>query len=1154
MKRTWSVRNFCWLALLALVTGPEAGRAQTAQVSYPDFSSVKGLGLQGSAIQSGQRVRLTGATPWQTGGLWPAARRYVAGGFETVFQFQITERGGVIDGTNVIGGEGFAFVVQNNVLPALGPAGDGLGYDGVPASLAVEFDVRANAGRNDPNGNHISVHTALELPNGADHTNSLGSVTGGLPDMADGQVHTAKILCTEHTLQVFLDDLNQAVLAVDLPAGAAGGAGSLSAALSLDDGQAWLGFTAATGEAYEQQDLLSWSFVPAPGPVTISVTSPLSGASYVAPANITLAAAATSTGVVALVEFYEGTTKLGETNVAPCVFSWNNVVPGHYWVTALATDEAGNRRASAPIELTVYPPAPPVGLNFSTGLNGSNYPLGLTEQAGAVEQRLWNNLVSSPDGSGFSLNPRDGGGAQTSLQVFWDFARPEEASWVNPEQSSDYKLMKPFLADHGGSGGSQSNSYLVVQNIRYPVYDVLVYAEGAASGGSHVAEFRIGNSSIFLREAPWADFAGSYVEAEGISDQREGTPAGNYVRFNSLSNSSFTLTVTARSASDGLPRATVNAVQIVPSVRAARATDLQLTRGPYLQAGTPSSMVVRWRTSQVTDTRVRYGLSPTELTMTNDDAGLTIEHIVTLTNLEPATRYYYAVGTSGTNLAGGADCYLITSPTNPVPTRVWFISDYGFKDSGERSVRNSYFNFIAPEKPADVWLTGGDNDQTDGTDANDQTAIFGTNYGYGALLRNLPMRPTIGNHDYQTANGQAFYANFSMPTNGEAGGVPSGSQHYYSYNYGDIHFINLDSIDGSLSISADTPMLQWLRQDLASTTQRWIIAHWHGPPYTKGTHDSDSESDTLSWMIQMRQNVVPLLEAYGVDLVLCGHSHVYERSWLLHGHYGFSDTFSETNKVDGGDGKEDGTGAYVKAVRGAGTVYVTAAVGGQPQADHFAGYTHPTHLLKIANTFGSLVIDISSNRLDLKFVGVTGAALDHFTLLKDLPTTVPLEPTDLAASVLSDHAILLRWSDLAKNEMFYKLERSVEGGAYAEIATIGANLTNYVDNTLPLTVPRSYRLWAWNAAGYSPDYSNIVTVGTPPLRLSSLRCSGGSVTLSWQSVPGKTYAIQWKERLDDSVWHPALENVPATGYTATRELPLPAGVLTGFYRVQLSGN
>ncbi len=548
-----------------------------------------------------------------------------------------------------------------------------------------------------------------------------------------------------------------------------------------------------------------------------------------------------------------------------------------------------------------------------------------------------------------------------------------------------------------------------------------------------------------------------------------------------------------------------------------------ISRGPYLQLQTPTSIIVRWRTATATDSSVQYGLDPESRTNTVNDATVTTEHIVQLANLTPDTRYVYAIGTTDGGLVVNTNYYFSTAP--PVgtsrPTRIWFISDYGFKDSGEASVRDSYFNYVAPVKPADVWITGGDNDQTDGTDAHDQDAIFGTTYGYGNLIRNVPLRPTIGNHDAMTSSGGPYYANFSMPTNGEAGGVPSGTEHYYSFDYNNIHFISLDSIVGNLSSSTNTAMAQWLRQDLATTTQKWIIAYWHGAPYTKGSHDSDSTTDTLAWMVQMRQNIVPILESYGVDLVLNGHSHVYERTWLLQGHYGFSTTFSETNKVDGGDGRVDGSGAYLKSLRSAGTIYVTAAVGGQLQ-NHMS-VQHPAHLLKISDSLGSLVIDVNGDRLDFQFLNTSGTALDHFTISKEAQS-MPDVPTGLTATEIAAGQVRLTWNNTPNNEMGFVLERSTDGRTFTQLAAIGANLTSYTDTTLPAGASAYYRIRAWNAAGGSAP-SELALFGVALVSLTITQLPTGDLVVSWP-VSATGYELQGSTTLGLTAdWQPVTESV-----------------------------
>ena len=100
---------------------------------------------------------------------------------------------------------------------------------------------------------------------------------------------------------------------------------------------------------------------------------------------------------------------------------------------------------------------------------------------------------------------------------------------------------------------------------------------------------------------------------------------------------------------------------------------------------------------------------------------------------------------------------------------------------------------------------------------------------------------------------------------------------------------------------ADEGAVARLEADLAATDQDWIIAFWHPPSYTKGSHDSDTEIR----LIEMRENLLPILENHGVDLVLTGHSHSYERSFLLDGHYGTSDTLTEEMQVDPGDWVRD---------------------------------------------------------------------------------------------------------------------------------------------------------------------------------------------------------------------------------------------------------
>jgi hypothetical protein len=174
--------------------------------------------------------------------------------------------------------------------------------------------------------------------------------------------------------------------------------------------------------------------------------------------------------------------------------------------------------------------------------------------------------------------------------------------------------------------------------------------------------------------------------------------------------------------------------------------------------------------------------------------------------------------------------------------------------------------------------------------------------------------------------------------------------------------------------TTNTAMVRWLIDDLAAATADWIVVFFHHPAYTRGNHNSDNETE----LIEIRQNILPILEANGVDLVLCGHSHALERSYLLHGHYGSSGTITDAMKVNGGDGRETGTGAYRKNAAGEGVVYMVAGSSGQITGGQL---NHPANFISL-NELGSLVIDVVSNRLDVNFLATNGVTRDQFTLLK----------------------------------------------------------------------------------------------------------------------------------------------------------------------------
>ena len=100
-------------------------------------------------------------------------------------------------------------------------------------------------------------------------------------------------------------------------------------------------------------------------PPSVSITAPTAGASFPAPANITINADASDDGSVAKVEFFNGGALLGSDTTSPYSFAWNNVPGGNYTLTAKATDNLGATTTSAPVAVSVTTSAAPVMRTWS---------------------------------------------------------------------------------------------------------------------------------------------------------------------------------------------------------------------------------------------------------------------------------------------------------------------------------------------------------------------------------------------------------------------------------------------------------------------------------------------------------------------------------------------------------------------------------------------------------------------------------------------------------------------------------------------------------------------------------------------------------------------------------------------------------------------
>lgn len=412
-------------------------------------------------------------------------------------------------------------------------------------------------------------------------------------------------------------------------------------------------------------------------------------------------------------------------------------------------------------------------------------------------------------------------------------------------------------------------------------------------------------------------------------------------------------------------------------------------RGPYLQLVTRNSVNIRWRTVNPSGSVVYYGTSPNTLNQAAINFTNTTEHDVRVHSLQPNTRYYYAVGDHFGIVESRLDFYFDTYPEEHSREKgvFWILGDCGTATQGQRAVRDAFLNYHSSGHVDGILLLG-DNAYNTGTDAEYQYALFENMYD--SIISHSVLWPCPGNHDYYsgadaTTQTGPYYTIFTLPRWGENGGYPSGTEAYYSFNYANVHFISLDSFDSGRD--STNAMGSWLQLDLENNDRDWTIVYFHHSPYTKGNHNSDNPPPFYdSELPQMRENILPILERYGVDLVLTGHSHSYERSYLMNGHYGASETLLPQMILDGGPGNfETGCPYRKNTMHGNshnGTVYNVCGVSGKVTGTT-AGW--PLAMMHTASVsyLGSLVLTVEGNRLDAKFLTSHNAIYDSYTIIKN---------------------------------------------------------------------------------------------------------------------------------------------------------------------------
>ncbi len=317
-----------------------------------------------------------------------------------------------------------------------------------------------------------------------------------------------------------------------------------------------------------------------------------------------------------------------------------------------------------------------------------------------------------------------------------------------------------------------------------------------------------------------------------------------YVNQSGLAGGTHTYTYQA-SASDA--QGTYLTEQRSVTVTAPEVT-AQIIKGPYLQQVTSDSIVIMWETDVAVGSWVDYGLAGPGEFFVEDFTPVTI-HEVQLTELASDTGYYYTVTSGGT-----------TSPTSTFATAPAAERSFRFVAYGDtRTNAGAHAAVIqgiinTPGGLADLVIHTGDLVENGNEYGQWGTQFFGPAH---ALMINTPLLPVIGNHE---GSGSLFRDFFSLGDNDD----------WFAFTYGGVRFIGLNTHNASYS--PGSAQYTWLEAELQSeayTNATWHIVYFHHPPYTW----TESHKDDMN----VQQDLVPLFEQYGVDMVFNGHSHAYER-------------------------------------------------------------------------------------------------------------------------------------------------------------------------------------------------------------------------------------------------------------------------------------
>ena len=295
-----------------------------------------------------------------------------------------------------------------------------------------------------------------------------------------------------------------------------------------------------------------------------------------------------------------------------------------------------------------------------------------------------------------------------------------------------------------------------------------------------------------------------------------------------------------------------------------------------------TSRTIMWQSdSSEADAVIEYRMAGAENTQTiaatdkgfTDDGSTTYIHEATLTGLIPNTKYEYRVGYG---MDRRSDWYsLETDGAGEYEVLIYPDSQSGDYSGWEEIVKNS-----AKRNPgAALYISMGDL-----VDNGEQAYQWRTWLdSIKPLSARIPLAPTLGNHemytlDWKMREPRAYLNYFDVPNNGNA----TFDRRYYSYDYGNVHYVVLDTqlYESTHEDNHDVHhpdlydvQVQWLRQDLVSNTKKWTVVLMHRDPF-QYAFDRPGASRAAGFD-EEGVLFMPIFDEFHVDLVLSAHLHSY---------------------------------------------------------------------------------------------------------------------------------------------------------------------------------------------------------------------------------------------------------------------------------------